>query len=61
MFEAVPQLKQMQVGNGIAFGIAVTCPVYLLLNSHTVDHKPSLQVFGVGIPLLCWFNCAFDL
>lgn len=32
-------------------GFTETCPVYL--NSYTVEHEPSLQVFGIGIPLLC--------
>lgn len=27
-----------------------------LQNSYTVEHEPSLQVFGIGIPLLYWFN-----
>lgn len=30
------------------------------LNSYTVEYEPSLQVFGIGIPLLCWFNCLLD-
>lgn len=40
-------------------GFTETCPVYLLLTV-TLEHEPSLQVFGIGIPLLCWFNCLLD-
>lgn len=32
-------------------GFTETCPVYL--HSYAVVHEPSLQVFGIGIPLLC--------
>lgn len=30
------------------------------LNSCTVEHEPSLQVFGKGIPLLCWVSCLLN-
>lgn len=44
----------------MSVGFAETCPVYQLF-SYAVEHKPSLQVFGIGIPLLCWLNCLLDL
>lgn len=37
-------------------GFSDACPVY-----YTVERQPSLQVFGIGIPLLCWFNCLLFL
>lgn len=60
LFEALPHRKQPHVGSDPSVVSTFHCPVYLLFNSYTVEHEPSLQVFGIGIPLLCWFNCPLD-
>lgn len=45
----LPLLCRLKTGAG-------TCPAYLSSDAVARGKTPSLQVFGIGIPLLCW-NC----